>query len=212
VTVQDLTRILRDHYEDTPYYRAKPGHESGLPHVGHTATICATQSNASSVFQLRADLPVEIGALWWCAFWQPCSSCYLPIYLGAETVPQPMRFAGHRGKSDGAEVDASLRAGEAYTLFESLARWTDREYAARIPGVAACWRDFEEVNFSIQADLEQYALKLENQSPGLGREILTRHGLGAVAKAMDLAYELMRSERESMKKAVLEPAKSVIGE
>ncbi|MHC4941941.1 MAG: C69 family dipeptidase [Planctomycetota bacterium] len=211
VTVRDLTRVLRDHYEAT-HIRPEAGYAMGSPHKGKTSTICATQSNASSVFQLRGDMPVEIGALWWCSFWQPCSSCYVPIYLGAEAVPKPLRFAGHPGTSCGTEAVATLLPGESYTLFESLARWTDQDYGARITKVAACWQTLEEVNFALQEELERYVLKMGKEKPLLVHKVLAYYCYGAAAQATDRARELMRSGDESKKSAALKPALSTIGE
>ena len=80
ITPRDLFELSRDHWEGTSFYHYPP-HEAASP-------ICSRLSNFGMVFQLRAWLPTEIGTLMWYRMGAPCSSVYIPIYLGTMEFPE----------------------------------------------------------------------------------------------------------------------------
>lgn len=79
--VADLTAILRDHYEGTGLYQADP--ESGSPHETGINSICNGTTQTSFVVQLRKDLPLEIGIVYWLSLGRPCLSFYIPVHFGS---------------------------------------------------------------------------------------------------------------------------------
>ncbi|MEA2063380.1 MAG: C69 family dipeptidase, partial [Gemmatimonadota bacterium] len=93
----DFFNILRDHYEDTPY-GPDPYQPHSYPRTFEAGVICNKGTNSGSVFVLRSGLPLEIGALWWLALQHPCSSPFIPLYLGLPEVPEQLYF----------EVDAGV--------------------------------------------------------------------------------------------------------
>lgn len=164
LTVKDIARVLRNHYEGTPYQN-----QPQAPHKNAPGTICNANTNSSSIFQLRSGMPVEIGAVWWCAFWSPCIGAYCPVYLGTETVPPALGF--------GAKKPASKRPGfgPAYQAFSKLARAVDQDYANRSGPVRKVWERFEAANYQFQAPLEEYLKKKWQSDPAAARDTMTRH-------------------------------------
>jgi len=189
LTVTDIMAVLRDHYEDTPY-ETTSGYAANPPHRRHTSTICSPGTNSSSVFQLRSWMPVEIGAVWWLAMWQPCSTPYMPLYLGMDAVPEQLGFdPGSAGNCPFCVVSPDF--GPAYRTFSDLSAWTDAEYAARIPSVREAWNTLEKASLSVQPALEAYALAQWKKDPETARDVLSAYSHGVVARAVQQARGLM---------------------
>ena len=75
ISVEDVMRVLSLH---------QPAWSSG--------SICNKNTVASTVFQLRSNMPLEIGCLMWIAMGHPCVEAYLPVYLGTTELPKFGRF------------------------------------------------------------------------------------------------------------------------
>ena len=193
LTVRHITGVLRDHYEDTPYDPADYG--SRPAHKRHTSTICGPYTNSSSVFQLRAGMPVEIGAVWWLAMWQPCSTPYMPLYAGMLRVPGELCFGGDSGLSCALCI-TSPEFGTAYQTLGDLAKWVNEDYAARIPSLRTRWQEFEQRSFDLQIPFERYIRDLWKSQPTLAQELLTRYSHGVVADAVHEAHILMLAGTE----------------
>ncbi len=171
-----LAAVLRDHYETAPVrFKRRKGRTS--PHEAHTSPVCSPRANSSSIFQLRSKVPVEVGAVWWYALWQPCSTPYMPLYLGTADAPALLRFGGTR----------DAEAAPAYAIFNELARWVDKDYAARIGPVAEAWRVLEAANFRFQETFESHLVSLWKDDRSQARALMTSHCYGVVARAVEQA-------------------------
>ncbi len=53
-----------------------------------TGSICGRSTVVSTIFQLRGDMPKELGCVMWTAMGHPCIEAYIPWYLGLRSVPQ----------------------------------------------------------------------------------------------------------------------------
>ncbi len=87
VTLNTLMNLLSDHYEGTEIDCVRKS-EDGNPHTAYWRTICTNTTQYAVVFQLRKDMPVEIGALAWIAPYHPCTQVFVPWYIGIETLPE----------------------------------------------------------------------------------------------------------------------------
>jgi len=170
---QDLTTVLRNHYENAPFWQ-KPGWNERSPHKGHSSTICNPGTNSSSVFQLRSDMPVQIGALWYLAMWQPCTSVYLPIYFGMDQVPDLLVFE---------EKGADPSACPMYKTFGELALFVDKDYRKRIKQVALKWTGIEDLFYCDQESFEKRLLKLWKDDRQKARDLMINHCNSAMANA-----------------------------
>lgn len=189
LTVEDLAEVLRNHYEGTPYEKDRSS-VNGSPHRNRSSPTCSKNTNSSSIFQLRSGMPVEIGALWWCALWSPCSTPYLPLYFGMNAVPNPLRFHEVPDPRLIFEDEEPLPPAPAYLLFKEFARWVDQDYGGRIASVRKRWRDLERASFDFQKTLEEFAMSRWKQDPAMVREILARFSGGAVSDALQSAEDL----------------------
>ena len=192
LTVNHLAEVLRDHYEDTPYEQGS-GYDNKPAHKRHTTTICAAATNSSSVFQLRSNLPVDIGAVWWLSMWQPCASVYVPIYLGIDSVPEQLGF-GSFSRQYCVFCVVSPEFGAAYRVFSDLTEWVDEDYRARIPAVRDEFREMERISFELQRPFENYVLGLMKSQHVPTGNVLSRYCQGVVARAVQKAQLFMVEE------------------
>lgn len=74
VDMNDLKAILSIHIEAT---------EDG----NHPQLICRNNTIVCTIFQLRSNLPREIGCIMWVAAGRPCTEAFIPWYLGMSESP-----------------------------------------------------------------------------------------------------------------------------
>jgi dipeptidase len=194
LTPRDVMAVFRDHYEGTPY-DATERYEKGSPHQTSERTICVMATDASTVAHLRNWLPSAIGGVLWLSAGTPCSSVYVPFYLGVLEFPQPYSF-----------VTESYDGQNAFWVFNSLENLVDRYYGQKIQvngtevtaidSVAGIWKDFENKEFGLQEAMEQTAVELHKKDPSLARIFLNAYsnamGNQAYASALKLA-DLLRT-------------------
>jgi dipeptidase len=154
VRAEHLFAILRDHYEDSPY-EVSPYRPHNPEKPLKARVICANSTNSGSVFVLRSDMPLEIGALWWLALCRPCTGPFLPLYLGLTCAPDPLNFEVEPEVYREPASAAPLSADKAYRVFKDLNQAVDKDYAGRIGKVRPVWEQFERTSFTIQQALEQ---------------------------------------------------------
>lgn len=86
IDVEDVILVLSDHFEGTDMDRVKM--TSGKEPHDIRGSICNLGTQSSVVFQLRKNMPVEIGSLMWTAMYSPCRQVYIPWYLGIGRLPK----------------------------------------------------------------------------------------------------------------------------
>jgi Dipeptidase len=74
VDMKDLKAVLSGHAEDN---------EDGT----HPGLICNNSTILCTIFQLRNDLPREVGCIMWAAAGRPCAEAFIPWYLGMSASP-----------------------------------------------------------------------------------------------------------------------------
>jgi dipeptidase len=192
LTPREIMALLRDHYEGTEYDLTNR-YEKGSPHHTTERTICRMATDATTVAHLRGWLPPEIGGLLWLSVGTPCSSVYVPYYLGVLDFPKPYGFL-----SDTYDQE------NAFWVFNSLENLVDRYYADKgesgkdemraIDFVSGHWKKFEEDEFAMQGAVEKTALELYQKDKSLVRTFLTAHssalGLRAFVDAQTLGDTL----------------------
>jgi dipeptidase len=192
LTPRDIMTLLRDHYEGTEYDLTNR-YEKGSPHHTSERTICRIATDATTVAHLRGWLPPEIGGVLWLSVGTPCSSIYVPYYLGVLDFPKPYTF-----------LSDTFDRENAFWVFNSLENLVDRYYADKgksengdtraIDHVAGFWKNFEDDEFAMQGAVEKTALELYQKDKSLARTFLTAHsnalGLQAFVQAQTLADSL----------------------
>lgn len=128
LSVKDVMNIMRDHYEGTPLdmskdigggpfnspYRWRPMEwkVDSVKYLNERA-ISTQQTGFSFISQSRSSLPNPIGGLLWFGVDDTYSTCYMPIYCGIKTIPEPLKVGN----------------GDMLTWSDSSAFWTFNEVA-----------------------------------------------------------------------------------
>ncbi len=154
VRLDDLKAILRDHYEgltdssNPPYYHADA---HGSPHYSNPfRTLCVSSTCTSYVAELRSFLPDPIGGVMWATLGSPCTSVYLPYYVGTQSVPIPF--------TTGSPGLSNYNPASAWWTYELLKHTIDYDYPAAEPHVRALLDTFEKGTQNDSKEVEQKAL------------------------------------------------------
>jgi dipeptidase len=197
---EDLMALFRTHYEGKPDYRTTSPANS--PHS--LATICASETQESLIFQFREN--PDFTAVWWTAG-RPCTSAYVPWYLGIQRVPEgygwkdPVEAMASHFKP--SEDDLSRNPDRAWWAFMDLQNGLepryfgdDKEreagaYAGRdVLRVQKRWGELEKLWLGRQKAVEAEANALEKKGAEVVREYLTRYTSDQAKKAWVAAREM----------------------
>ncbi len=182
LTVRDVIQLLRSHFEGTdldmardigagPFclpYRWRPlvWKYKGKKYFNERA-ISTQQTGFSFVAQMRAWLPNPIGGVLWFGVDDTYSNVYVPFYAGIRSVPRAWSVEG--GDFNHFSWDS------AFWIFNFVANYAYSRYCDMIKDIQKVQRELEGSFFASQREVENTALALYKQSPGLARDYLTRY-------------------------------------
>lgn len=179
LSVKDVISILRFHGE---------------------GSLCNNATQEAAVFQLRSNMPVDIGCIYWRCSAEPCSSILTPWYCGITETP--------KGYYKAVDVKENLTldchfseshekfkpdAGMAWWIFKELQDKVNADYHSRIGMVRTACDKYEDKVFAAQPAVEKKAMELCQSDKPAARRYLTDYStavaLGAVDKARGLANQ-----------------------
>lgn len=158
--------------------------------------LCNEATQEAAVFQLRDNMPVDIGCVYWRCSAEPCISVLTPWYCGIiETlkeyyqpveVKENLSLKFHFSKSEKFKPDE----GHAWWIFKKLQDKVRADYKNRIGIVRAAWDDFEAKVFTDQSEIESKALELYKNNKSAARDYLTDYSHDVALRAVHKAHEL----------------------
>ena len=163
-------------------------------------SLCSNVTQEAAVFQLRSNMPVDIGCIYWRCSAEPCSSILTPWYCGISETPKEyfkaigvkenLTLEYHFSESpDKFEPDA----GNAWWIFKGLQDKVNADYSGRIGIVRAACDKFEAKVFANQLAVENKAMELYRENKPAARRYLTGYSravaLGAVQNARELTEQ-----------------------
>lgn len=206
LTVADVASILRSHQEGTAYDLTAISN-NGSPHepeaeidASFARSICNIATQESVIWQLRDNLPRELGCIAWRATGVPCVSVYTPWYLAVDQVPavyhdgaslEEALDLAHHFEPDETIFTPSLNS--VYWTFQQLAQIVEVNYEHNAPRIKDVWRDWEKEQFAWQDSLEQVAADLMHRDTGLARHFLASYSAGRALAAWQRACELIKT-------------------
>jgi len=205
LSTRDIMTILRNHYEgtdlDKSYGYKKSPHKTPY-------TICNYTTHRTTVIEERSWLPPAIGTLIWRALDQPCSSVFVPWYLGATRIPQAFHMAPesfYTTKKNLLDFHFNvpnetwkLNMESASSVFALLGEMVDKNYSRTIEYVRSAWNKFETQAFSLQPAVEETALKLYKKDPFLAGEFLDLYSSGQALKSLEIAKKLINEIKKNV--------------
>ncbi|MHC4395577.1 MAG: dipeptidase [Planctomycetota bacterium] len=159
--------------------------------------ICNDIMQEAAVFQLRSDMPAEIGCVYWRSSAEPCTSALTPWYCGiSETPKEYYKLVSIRENltlechfNDSAEKFAP-DGRHAWWVFKNLQDKVRTDYESRIETVRTAWDKFEVGLFAEQSAVEKKALKLYRKDKSAAKDYLTEYSRDVALRAVDKAREL----------------------
>jgi dipeptidase len=182
VAPQDVTALLRDHYEGTAWDETD-GYTLGPPHQTGEYCVCDMTTEVSLVCQSRDWLPVDVGGVCWRAMATPCSSVYVPWYAGHTEIPE----AYQRGVAVQTE-------NSAYWAFRELSEAVEPRYAEVIEDLRGFWSAIEVLEASELAAVETEAADQWTDDPDAARAMLTESSNAWAELVHDYALELLAND------------------
>lgn len=162
--------------------------------------ICKEATQEAAVFQLRSNMPVDIGCIYWRCSAEPCISILTPWYCGITETPKAyyqtvnvkenLTLEFHFSESPG-KFNADFRM--AWWVFKGLQDKVNADYRGRIGIVRAACDEYEAKVFAGQPAVEKKAMELYRNNKPAAKRYLTGYSravaLGAVQKARELTEQ-----------------------
>ncbi|MBL7067794.1 MAG: C69 family dipeptidase [Candidatus Marinimicrobia bacterium] len=184
LSARDVMELMRDHFEDSdldmskdigagPYklpYRWRPltWEVDSVEYFNERATS-TQQTGFSFVAQARSWLPDPIGGIHWFSVDDTYSAVYVPMYCGIKEVPKS--YAVGTGDFHHFTWES------AFWVFNFVSNYCYLRYSDMIKDVRKVQRELEGRFMADQANVEELALKLYNESPQLAIDYLTEYSV-----------------------------------
>ncbi|MDR2848416.1 MAG: C69 family dipeptidase [Bacteroidales bacterium] len=160
VSLQTMMDMLSSHYHPEPL---KAGKSDALH--GTRGSICHNDTQYGAVFQLRGNMPVEIGAVAWIAPYNPCMQVFTPWYIGMNKVPAAYsRYAGYVEALANHFVDKQgfkeKYPDKAYWKYSEVSQHIRADYGTRILKIKPERERFQQKLLEQQSSFEKRMTKL----------------------------------------------------
>jgi len=178
LSVKDVIEILRFHGE---------------------GSLCNNATQEAAVFQLRSNMPVDIGCIYWRCSAEPCSSILTPWYCGITETPKEYYQAVDVKENLTLECHFSESpekfepdTGHAWWIFKGLQDKVKADYRSRIRIVRAECDKYEAGFFAAQPKVEKKAMELYRSDKSAAKRYLTDYSRAVALSAVNKTRELTK--------------------
>jgi dipeptidase len=157
VDVKKLMTVLRSHYEGTVLF--DPDLATGNPHNSFITPICHHETQTSFIAELRDNMPLDIGLVYWVCLSNPCVSTYIPYYYGID--PFPISYMGPSVAPTDSEYQARMDKPFAvdtcslYWSFTSLQYHAEKNYIKSHKAIRKVFDEAEKKAINKQGDADR---------------------------------------------------------
>ena len=148
---------------------------------GGVAAFFSKSAQEGAVFQLRPNMPSEIGCVYWRTSGRPDVSVLTPWHAGVTATPEiygrqadPRLLVSLDHHFQPAPEIFQPDFSRAWWKFKRLTQTVDQSYADRIATVQQCWLAMERQAIEEQAKVEAEAMALWPKDRDAARALLTR--------------------------------------
>ncbi len=159
--------------------------------------ICNDIMQEGAVFQLRSNMPAQIGGVYWRSSAEPCTSVLTPWYCGISETPKeyykPVDVIENLTLEYHFSESAEKFAPDdehAWWVFKKLQDAVRTDYEGRIGKVRSVWDKLEAGFFAEQPVVEKKALKLYREDKAEAQAYLTKYSRDVALRAVGRAREL----------------------
>ncbi|MFO7979072.1 MAG: C69 family dipeptidase [Bacteroidales bacterium] len=201
VTTKDMIALVRDHFNDTPFYTGE-GIASGPfnnpyrwrpltfklegddTQYSFERTISQVQTGFSFISQSRDWLPDAIGGIFWYGLDDTYSNAYMPLYMGMNRAPQSL--------ATGNIIDFDWDS--AFWVFSHVANYAYGLYNHMIVDIQQVQKEVEDRAHAMTRAVDIAAGELHKTNPELAQEYLTDFSVNnaeyTVERWRELGYHL----------------------
>ncbi len=168
--------------------------------AGPSRALSSPVTQEGSVFQLRRDMPIEIGCVWWRITAEPSCGVLLPCYLGVTETPgsfyrpvdvKTQLSLKHHFEPPEGTFDPDPKS--AWWTFKQLQDAVREDFDERIDPIRSQWADFESRLFGQQPNVEKKALGLWRTDRRAAQVYLTKYCHDAAAEAIGEVDRILRN-------------------
>lgn len=191
VSVADIIQILRHDYKGTIIESSSPNRspqKSGTP-------ICSDATQTSFVAQLRKDMPLDIGLVYWMCLSSPRTSFYIPYHFGISEFPTGFSLESKRPSK--AFFDEQLNRPfrtdplEAFLMFSNFRSKLSDASVDMITEVKALAVDIENNALTLQKPLEETSRRLYSKDKIAAMYILTNYSSGIYLSSIEAMQKVL---------------------
>lgn len=194
VSVSDVMKTTRDHYEGTPFYTAR-GLQGGafenpnyLPYgfkldgkrYRTPRPIGVNRAEYVTVTQCRDWLPDPVGGLVWLAFGAQDTSCFMPLYAGITDIPRSFEIGDHW----------KFNKNSARWAFDYVDFHTQVVYSPAIKEVREAQERWEKSAVDRTPTIDKVAEKLYQKDPEEASRFLTDYCISNAQRVIDAWWNL----------------------
>jgi len=160
--------------------------------------ICRGSTQTSFVAQLRRNMPLDIGIVYWACLAPPRTSFYIPFHFGMSDFP-----VGFCSKSERPSIISyNEKVSSTFQADPLQAFWTFSNFYNKVQGasakvfarVKAQVEQIENNALSLQHPLEEIASKLYKQDRAKATQILSNYSKGLYLSSIE-AMDIILSEK-----------------
>jgi membrane dipeptidase len=195
ISVADLMQILR-HDKEGPDFSSHD--DIGCP-------ICSGATQTSFVAQLRADMPADIGIVYWVCLASPATSFYIPFHFGISAFPKG--FCSESKRPSEQFYDAQVKSPfkpDPMRAFWTFANFRDKVSDAPAAVVAQVRTSAEQIEkdaFARQREIEDAARRSYRKNKTTARNVLYDYANGVYASSLRAMEKIVVGLDEAKMKA-----------
>lgn len=192
VSVRDIQRAMRDHYEGTAFditkdmgagafnmpYRLSPlTFKVDNEEYFNERPISTQQTAFTFVAQMRANLPDVVGGVLWFGLDDANMTVFTPVYCNTNQVPDVY--------AEGNGDCVTFSWNSAFWIYNWVADMIRPRYSLMVGDMQQVQTGLEDMYANAQEGIEATAMKLYQQDPLKARDFLTRYTAMAAKDAVD---------------------------
>lgn len=192
VSVRDIQRAMRDHYEGTalditkdmgagafnmPYRLSPLTFKVDNEEYFNERPISTQQTAFTFVAQMRANLPDVVGGVLWFGLDDANMTVFTPVYCNTNQVPDVY--------AEGNGDCVTFSWNSAFWIYNWVADMIRPRYSLMVGDMQQVQTGLEDMYANAQEGIEATAMKLYQQDPLKARDFLTRYTAMAAKDAVD---------------------------
>ena len=192
VSVRDIQRDMRDHYEGTalditkdmgagafnmPYRLSPLTFKVDNEEYFNERPISTQQTAFTFVAQMRANLPDVVGGVLWFGLDDANMTVFTPVYCNTNQVPDVY--------AEGNGDCVTFSWNSAFWIYNWVADMIRPRYSLMVGDMQQVQTGLEDMYANAQEGIEATAMKLYQQDPLKARDFLTRYTAMAAKDAVD---------------------------